>query len=1114
MEQNNAYTANLELLEPHEQEFIVTVLKWAVWTVSGVTVFEMADHYKSRYGETIQQSSTSQAELRSHGPERQSRQEPDSVVTKPVSTDPYDDPEIKDIISRIESTGRDFFKFDKDTGFVSVEASVKQWVQEATQKPKSAIKGSPNFSSNVYKLFDEKEAHMSLAISALQALNHDDFQTRYMPWKPEWLLGQPKQQRRYEIDHWQDHIRILQKWWTDDSLNDSGWSELVTQLSIFTKSENCQRWNLQRGYSLPAKLRDDSNIGVAFQDEYFFRLFEEPIHIACRFGLPLFVELLVRYREAEGAANANANVADPSAQSSVTKAIKIVRVEALIQRVRVNPSSIRDFKKFYPGVDCDELFELIELQYIKDEAQGDSFIMKELKRETNRVLLKEWISESVPVCQTAAPDGKLPLQLAAGSPETISKLIQYGADVNQEVYIYSGRDRYNMGVSVLLVIINDILRIMEGKPDDDKKISPMLRSMEILLTEGAEVKLKGPRNATILHLAARARNLEFFEKVCAVTYVREWYLTRDHDNMTPLHHLFRDPRPRSGSKVQEVLEMCRRVVKMNEEDQRIHFVNAKDGFDMDALAHAVTGRFKEGVELLIGLGANIFDNIRGSKSYFSYLAEWNDFETDRTPMDPEADFLIANILLNAGTDLARQDSSGATPLHAAVLNGKWHLVQYLLPKYDQLANQPGRQGAQNPILSRDKNGLTLFHALAMSKVRDGEETIFSNIFEAIKTRVGKSTDVGRFIRWVDFCDTTPLVQCASRTPNFEAVKLIIATNPDTTSDRNHTEMTALEIVAKEIRERFGLIWEEQRLKTIAKIFNYILPRTPLSEVSFSIITETVLEAESLGLDRQALIKHFDLPFRDGYGWTLFDYLCANNTLRLVSSYMSERTPTPLQNLRRPSRMCFLKKVGGPNSMALSTKGLHFITDGLVQQAVLISNYPVPHNLDRTFYFEIQPDKFGNTNYVLGLKLSDVPSHDILCEGDFGRISIDSKHSKGYDWPYSQYSKATYDPRLDYTKNPFPLQAGPSRSPVGCGINLKSRVVFFTLNGEMMPGVWKVPHARYSPYVKCRGFDGGLSFNFGAEPFKFEQANDPEWQWDWEKSQSEWGKIPQPYDDPE
>ncbi|KAK6538165.1 hypothetical protein TWF694_011047 [Orbilia ellipsospora] len=1131
------YMSSLESLTPDEQELIVTTLKWVVWTVSGVTILEIIDHYREIYEDVAPNDIEEDDKTESEKLE-QRNQELQAIRKKPLYTNPYDEPEVKDVIYHLENAGRDFFKFNRKTGLVTVDISVREWIQEDAQGSKSAIQDSRGFSKyrdakgntifrftltpsfvrygdSLSELFNGKEAQMSIAVSILRALNHERFQKKYMRWKPEWANWvfdeqEPKQQRRYEIDHWQDHIRILQKWWTKDSLEDSWWSELLTQLSIFTKSESWNLWNLQREF-LPET--DEEATWVDWRTAYMNRVFEEPIHLACEFGLHLLVDLLVR----DAAITTNTKTVDSSTiQPDEMKALKTARAEAFIQVHIFAIPLMRSLNSFLPFMDRDQLMEMLDAEIVSEYSSGT--LLPLLREELLTIPADAWIVSPQPLCDRVAPDAQTPLKLAAGSPRTVKQLLMHGADINQS--IHTGEGGSKMGAPLLSILL-DIVRIVKRNPDDEAAL-PLLQSAKVLVSEGARLDIRDEDDATLLHLAARARNLRFFKKLCVS---EEWDVhTRDKFGLTPLHYLFLDPPPKNSDKIGEVLSICRLTAKMQQSDRDEVLVNAEDGKSMNPLAYAVLNGFKEGVKLLIELGSDIYDEDEMGANYFHHLAEGQrnprynrGRKLAKVPRDPKIDLEIANILLKANLDIAKMDIQGRTPLMDAILDRNWHCVDFFLTEYAKLKEKiRDGVGLGHPLLWKTKKGATILHAIAFAKPDDDDEKeVFYEITRKISSTLTNFTDLSNFASSRTDRNETAL-HSAVRRENFEAVKFISAYSQEVLNDKDFNNNTALSIAGINIGLMSPHNHLSERIQTHIDIFNFLLPKVPQSKLAFPVFTDRLLEhKDSLKsrFDIQNLIKLYDFPFKDEHGWGLYDFLSVNGMLEYLISDISQKNPSPFTDFAQPSRYKFRDN---PVQLGadLWENGLGFSRNDPDQETPvqLISDHPVPPTENGFYYFEIETEKIKidvGACYQVGFYAFEFGSAlEVSCSLLDGQVTV---FQSCYKWPYAR-ENVDSTAALDLTVElPNPYQ-NPNRSSWGFGISLTQRVAFFTVNGKMVPAVWRFPQRQYFPFFRAYGFQGDIKFNFGAKRFNFEEANDPEWHWDWRKAENEWGRTKQEFSD--
>ncbi|KAF3939314.1 Alpha-latrocrustotoxin [Dactylella cylindrospora] len=173
----------------------------------------------------------------------------------------HKDPDIAEVTHHLRVAGRDFFTFCED-GSIDTPRSVREWIKGEAEL---ALKSSSSFE-----------------LSTMPQLEQADGIAKYGDDEgPHVLFQDHKVQQRYEIRHWQDHIQMLQKWWSPETMNDPIWEDLKTQLSRFTNPRVWHRWNVQR------------RIGEGKDEEWAYSpsCFQTPFHVACRFGLHILIDL-------------------------------------------------------------------------------------------------------------------------------------------------------------------------------------------------------------------------------------------------------------------------------------------------------------------------------------------------------------------------------------------------------------------------------------------------------------------------------------------------------------------------------------------------------------------------------------------------------------------------------------------------------------------------------------------------------------------------------------------------------------------------------------------------------------------------------------------------------
>ncbi|KAF3914810.1 hypothetical protein ABW20_dc0102762 [Dactylellina cionopaga] len=88
--------------------------------------------------------------------------------------------------------------------------------------------------------------------------------------------------RRYEIRHWQDHVKALQKYWDSKNTNNPRWNMFKDLLVKFTEPKNWHRWHLQH------RLMG----GIDPSQAYSPNGYQSPLHFALFFGLDLLAEII------------------------------------------------------------------------------------------------------------------------------------------------------------------------------------------------------------------------------------------------------------------------------------------------------------------------------------------------------------------------------------------------------------------------------------------------------------------------------------------------------------------------------------------------------------------------------------------------------------------------------------------------------------------------------------------------------------------------------------------------------------------------------------------------------------------------------------------------------
>ncbi|KAF3902418.1 hypothetical protein ABW20_dc0105194 [Dactylellina cionopaga] len=994
------YMQSIESLTPDEQELIVSALKWVVWSVAALTVVEVSDHYRdifNRGGENEVLGDTATAESLYA-----------TEVTKIVQDNPYEDPEVKDTTYHLENAGRDFFRLDRNTGLVGVDISIREWIQDSDPTTKSTTEETRGFNKyrdpkgntvfrftltsafvrygdSLSELFSKRDAHMSIAINILRALNNEKFQKSHMPWLPDWYIDlyedfesdseyedhqractalghesaypidlqniksrrHPRQ--RYEVLHWHDHIRILQTWWVEGSKDDTWWTELLTQLSIFIRPENWYRWNIQRSPEIKLELHP--------VDKLASRFFEEPIHVAAEFGLNLLVDLGLftastsRIFQNLSLHEAIALFNTPPRHSSyiypfgdpllpliesmdpslrivwlASKTLEVPEPEPPQQVENENESpedaaadnkdtksesskssfSYNSTRPTLAGA-ISELYEYftakeenpIDLKkdvsdFLQQNGHDKTLIAEKLQEmisSGSSTCLRPWEGS---ICDKPGPLRALPLYAAAWNPITVDTLIRHKANINAPQRMLEMGERAASGSALLSILLD----IVDLKEPSDNTIQLLLTSAKALVAAGAKLDVKTSKNTPILHLAAQIRDLKFF-KLLVVSW--EWDVHAvDNLKMNPLHYLFKNHPPKDADKIQEILDICQVIMKMRRMDGG-DIVNAEDVNSEMPLSGAVRGGFKQAVELLISLGADVHDENDEGHNYFHVLA-------GGTTTSGETEIALANIFFAAGLDCTKPANRGATPISIALETSKQNLLLLFLQKYDELNKDPLTSG-KTPITHIDDDGCSLLHLFIRGYGTFEEDEMLTGMFTTVLSLTSRCVHVDKreFISQKDFVGETPL-HFAVRYRRQRILDQILNLEPNTSS-RNIVGYTPLDAICEQIAIESadvakGVTFYEPRLAVSKTMFPKILEKTSCLSLSHF---ETALFDLEIGdnlfeeLKLLDLIRKYDAPFVDEHGWTLFDLFSTyGGSKSHLASLCTPKSPSSPNSFARPA----------------------------------------------------------------------------------------------------------------------------------------------------------------------------------------------------------------------
>ncbi|KAK6358981.1 hypothetical protein TWF696_000153 [Orbilia brochopaga] len=984
---------------------------------------------------------------------------------------------------------------------------------------------------------------------------------RYSPNEPR---------RRYEINYWYDHLKVLQKWWTPECLEDSWWSELLNQLSIFLKPDNWYRWSINSGESPPHEAMDLPLGGL--------QVFEDPFHFACHYGLHILIDILAIPSKFQKIIRA------PEPRSLSLQAARRKAMVLLTKRFLVDAPSTHLAGDMPIHLDCHEVLDLLnasialklmrdredrwiplltpiesplrsawlanwalglaqaaEAKETPDLPEKHTLVSRllnifdfddhpEIKADTESLLAShQWEKKSIEeelkalvanhpgfywspvslriirelpqreswgidgsICDRPDVFGALPLYIAARHTETLKHLIQLGADINKPNPLNAVKafDRCP-GDPPIVAILHSASTL------GPREAPLYLRSAEVLISEGArlDVNSRGT-NETLLHLAAAARDLKFFKLLC-VSGDKDWDVHAQDDRLqTPMHRLFQfrhNKHPQDAKAMKEVLQICRIMVKMQRSD-REPLVDVEDSYSVRPLALAVQGGFVEGVKLLIELGADIHDKDNNQNTCFHLLAlEYRDIGENGAK--------IAEILFENNVDYISGSGDKITPLWFAAKMGSLGLFQLLLPKYIELGH---RHPQQNPLLLETSVGHTLFHAAAHiyqhpTTLKD-QRTIFKELIAAIS----QFTDIKNFLQIPSLLSGGIASFDSITSLDLETANAILDLTDDL-SYRDYYGFNILDHICRIITCDLGRISSHGLKQEFQDIFYRCLGA--LRPFSFSYLECSLFgprmstEARILEIiDFPKMISLCGPPSRDPHGWTMWDVLSAAGRHHLLHHFPDEG-PSPPTVFKKPSRI----SLSLTNSVKLSDDGLEcFPSDNtrqpLDEQPILVSDHPVPP-VSGIFYFEMEvpkvlsSDDTGPVSETASL-YSESPELDRIAIGLRTMINLGGKPNAPYGiqcLPSGIISLQDLISDIDYIDDDLEgrhLQA----KVLGCGVNMAERIVFFTMDGKVETKPCYINPGIYYPMFVVPPDHEGLRVNFGAKPFLFEDANNPEWEW--------------------
>ncbi|KAK6519085.1 hypothetical protein TWF281_003773 [Arthrobotrys megalospora] len=1178
------YMSSLEALTPSQQELVVTALKWIVWGVSGIHVTEISDHYRELYrvGQSIEALEVGEnvAVLGADNSEVESTVTPEDVSDLLPFNEGNLGPEVKEVIYHLGDAGRDFFRYDSVTGLVTVDISIREWITRDTGgrgsiKMSSATHGFNRYRDNdghtVFKftltpsfvkygdilspLFSERDAQVSLAVDILRTLNNKDFQERYMPWTPHWMSETmkspgPKYRSRYEIKHWHDHLATVQKWWTEDSVEDPRWSELLKELDCFMEPENWFRWNIQRrpendlrwpnfinatsnaacwyNFSNPGRYRSSTRAKAV---ELFLRYFQRPVHFASEHGLHLMLEYLLTSK----ANKSRLGTEQPNPSQNYSQYL-----ESKFNSIRQLYSSGWDFTRWrqegflvLPTMELDEGYQLLNSIFERKYHNGKKlkYLMEDIVWGWESEIRVTWFASQTAVSQDEIQSalkegdrervkefskayGNDPQRTAAAWDEILamkrerlsnSSVIANAPDGLNRVPLYIGaldtrvrkclmKHGANINATIYkgnsVPVLIHLFQAMDPANSVGETERPLLlQAIRDLLAEGANVDGKYYDSASAIHYAARIQDIGLFRQVCQL---KAWdILAAAQDGRTPMHYFF-SRRPQK-SKMDEVFDMFMMLIRMSPNSSQV--VNAQDRNSESPLAQAVRQGFVEGIQWLADQKVNIHDESGRGKNCFHHLVYYQ--------RSDEIVKAMASSLLALGIDWKKREKKGRTAFYLALERGNVPLANFLLDLYNM--EGPTTQN-QDQLKSHNSQGENILHLLAYLPYSQ-------NLFESVLRMAGGTID--KYHR----ADRPPCrrpLDTAIDTVNVEVARYLVSSGPYTCdagkSGYNEVDRCCQALMAFDGKNPEAT----KKMKTILGLLFQYCPTDAISALRYYIFEPgNPFLSESEQLD---MLSIMDFSASDAHGWGPVDIMHAvSDDRKYLLSLRPDGYKASVGEQKAPSRFV-LRASAEEEQIQISEDGLVFTLGQ--RKAGESSGSPLIYFADnpiqltkKTTYFEVTFEfaesesttkrRAKKERYISAGFRSKLhaPIHgqgkhlgvEYNCQGMVRTLFEQRGNITATDSGWKEKGYASFEKRYAFETPP---ESGRCHV-IGCGINPLDGRIFFTMNGHMLPHHFPTLPAQQFPVIclqNCHGWLENFKINFGGTQFAFEDANTSTWEW--------------------